>query len=122
MSELKRELNIIKAQSEDDENRKNKMININSDAKEKIINLQTKIDLALSENDSIKLELEVKRKHIVQLESDRENLTVLLDSNKKGWDSNEIRMAELMKENQGLSNSVYKFQIEVNRIHEEKRN
>lgn len=122
MSELKRELNMAKAQAGDSDERKNKMITINSDAKEKIIQLQTHLDTLQSENQSKALELEVKGKHIRQLESDRENLTKLLDSNKKGWDSNDARMSELMKENQGLHDGVFKFQTEINRLHEENRN
>jgi tRNA U34 5-carboxymethylaminomethyl modifying GTPase MnmE/TrmE len=121
MSELKRELNMIKAQAEDSDGRKNKMITINSESKEKIIQLQTQVDMLHSENQSKALELDVKRKHIQQLDSDRENLTKLLDSNKKGWDSNDARMSELMKENQGLHDGVFKFQSELNRLHEENR-
>lgn len=75
-----------------------------------------------SENSSYHLEIDVKKNQIKQLEADRENLTKLLDSNKKGWDSNETRMSELMKENQGLHDSVFKFQSELNRLHEENRN
>jgi len=122
MSELKRELNMAKAQAGDSDERKNKMITIHSDSKEKIIQLQTHLDTLQSENQSKALELEVKSKHIRQLESDRENLTKLLDSNKKGWDSNDARMSELMKENQGLHDGVFKFQTEINRLHEENRN
>jgi len=121
MSELKRELNMLKAQADDSDGRKNKMIQMNSESKEKIIQLQTQVDMLHSENQSKALELEVKSKHIKQLESDRENLTKLLDSNKKGWDSNDARMSELMKENQGLHDGVFKFQSELNRLHEENR-
>ena len=113
---------MVKAQAGDSDERKNKMITINSDSKEKIIQLQTHLDTLQSENQSKALELEVKSKHIRQLESDRENLTKLLDSNKKGWDSNDARMSELMKENQGLHDGVFKFQTEINRLHEENRN
>lgn len=122
MTELKRELNMLKAQLEDTDNRKNKLITDNSDTKEKMISLQTQIDMLTSENNSYNLENEVKKKQIKQLESDRDNYAKLLDSNKKGWDSNETRMADLMKTNHGLNDSVFQFQSELNRLHEENRN
>lgn len=122
MGNMKREIENLKQDLEENTSQKNIEIEISSDVKNNVINLKTEINLLKSENQRLSLDAESKSKQIHHLNTDRDSLTKLLETNKKGWDNNDRRVSDLVKENHTLIDSNFRLEAEIRKLAEEKRN
>jgi len=121
ITKLKQEQTRLKTDCEDSFAKRSAMAEELSKAKEALINLQTKHNLLQSDKDRLALDVQQKATTIEHLNNDRESLSKLLENNKRSWDSNDMRVAELARENSSLNDALVKLNAEISRLNEEKR-
>lgn len=122
INELKREISDMRLEKDNAEHSNRKSMEENSKSKAQLINLQTELNITKSENERITLDLENKSRQISHITAERDSLTKMLESGRKSWDSNDMRMSDLVRENQSLNENMYKLQQEINKLADEKRN